>query len=251
MSEVLISVIIPHHRDGISLVSAVQSAVAQTFAPFEIIVVNDDVIPLPSGLVQRLEASTFGLRILELNCCSGSPAYPRNIAIAESRGNYIAFLDADDLWLNGHLQRMLQIWRYAPEAIVHGHQLCWGQSLDRPFFQAGLSTRATPQSTFRQLLRFGNTIFTSSLGAPAELVKRYKFQPDLLWEDFDLWLRLAADGHYFINSNSCSTLYQIREGSRSGRREARSKGAQQLVDKYFRGRPLFLLPPWLLRNLYF
>ena len=124
-------------------------------------------------------------------------------------------------------------------------------NLQRPFFQKGLHTCKSPQSTFCHLLRFGNKIYLSSVGAPRWLLLRNQFDLELVWEDFDLWLRLAADGYPFINSNSCSTLYQIREGSRSGRREARGKGAQQLVDKYFSGRPLFLLPPWLLRNLYF
>ena len=76
-------------------------------------------------------------------------------------------------------------------------------------------------------------IFLSSVGAPTELLKRYKFDSDFLWENFDLWLRLAADGHSFVNSNSCTTLYQIRKGSRSGRREARNEASQQIIGKYF------------------
>jgi len=250
-AEATISVVIPHHRDFSALAMSVQSAVAQSLQPLEIIIVNDDDESLQSYQLDQLIRISEYIRILETGLCSGGPAKPRNIAINQSRGRYVAFLDADDIWLPNHLQSLDHAWCQSPEAIIHGHQLCWGLSLKKPFFQAGLSTRDTPHSTFQQLLNFGNTIFLSSVGAPTELIKRYQFDLDLVWEDFDLWLRLASDGYTFINSNSCNTLYQIREGSRSGRREARRKGAQQVIDKYFARRPYLLLPPWLLRNLYF
>lgn len=246
-----ITVVIPHHRDYESLVLAVQSAAAQTFQPLEIVVVNDDDRPLSASVSNRLLASNANVNIIELGRCTGSPAYPRNLAISRARTTYLAFLDADDLWLPNHLERLVQLWRCAPNAIIHGHQLCWGKYLQRPFFQEGLPTYKNSKSTFRQLLRFGNKIYLSSVGAPCWLLQRYQFDLELIWEDFDLWLRLAADGHPFINSNSCNTLYQIRSGSRSGRLQARRKGAAELRDKYFVDRPIVLLPPWLLRNLYF
>ena len=246
-----ISVVIPHHRDFLALALSVQSAVSQSLQPLEIIIVNDDDEHFHPNQLEQLLISSECIRVFETGCCSGGPAQPRNSAIDLSRGRYVAFLDADDIWLPNHLENLAKLWHLSPNAILHGHQLCWGQGLHRPFFQAGLSTGDTPLSTLRQLRRFGNKIFMSTVGAPTELLKRYKFDCDLLWEDFDLWLRLAADGYPFINSNSCTTLYQIRKGSRSGRREARKEASQQMISKYFDGRPFFLLPPWLLRNLYF
>ncbi len=250
MPEILISVIIPHHHDESTLPLAVQSAVTQSLQPLEILVVNDDHQPLSMELTRRLKALADYVRIIELGSCSGGPANPRNIAVDQARASYVAFLDADDLWFSNHLEHLANIWRRSPHAIVHGHQLCWGESMKRPFLQAGLRTRSNPQLTFHQLLRFGNTVFMSSVGAPRDLIQRYRFDLELLWEDFDLWLRLAANGHVFINTNSYSTLYRIHQGSRSGSRETRRLAAQQLIDKYFKRRPCFLLPLWLLRNLY-
>ena len=246
-----ISVVIPHHREESLLARSVQSALCQICQPLEIIVINDDDRPLSADLYGGLLATSAHLKIIELGRCSGGPAYPRNIAIAEAMGHYVAFLDADDFWLPNHLERMVDVWKRTPNAIVHCNQFCWGKSLKRPFVQKGLPTLKSSKSTFQHLLRSGNKIFLSSVGAPTELMQCYKFDLDLIWEDFDLWLRLAADGYQFINNNSCNTIYQIREGSRSGRRDARRQGSTELANKYFSGRPLFMLPPWLLRNLFF
>lgn len=251
MSNFSVSVVIPHHRDELLLVMAVQSALSQLFPPIEIIVVNDDDYPLSFDLSIYFRATSIALTVIELGRCSGGPAHPRNVAVDQAMGSYVAFLDADDFWFPNHLESFLEIWKSKPNAIVHGHQLCWGRYINFPFVQKGLSTSYRPKTTFRNLLRSGNKIFLSSVGAPRLLIQRYRFDVKLIWEDFDLWLRLAADGHTFINSKSCHTLYQIRDGSRSGTRESRRKGALQLIDKFFLGRPHLFLPLWLLRNLYF
>lgn len=246
-----ISVVIPHHRDVLGLMRAVCSVASQTIRPMEVIVVNDDDLPLSFDLSSRLKSAFTGLVVVETQRCSGGPAAPRNLAIDHAQGQYIVFLDADDLWLPNHLEKLTRIWNLFPDVIVHGHQLCWGFDLNRPFFQPGLSSQTKPGDTFRCLLNRGNSIFLSSSGLPRLLAQDFPFDTTLLWEDFDLWLRLASDGHSFVNSNSCTTLYQIRIGSRSGRRAARKEASQQIISKYFGRRPLFLLPPWLLRNLYF
>ncbi len=245
-----ISVVIPHHRDVLGLMRAIYSVASQTIQPMEVIVVNDDDLPLSFDLSLRLKLAFSGLRVVESQHCSGGPAAPRNLAIEHAQGQYIAFLDADDLWLPNHLENLTRVWNLFPDVIAHGHQFCWGLDLTRPFFQRGLSSQTKPGDTYRRLLNRGNSIFLSSSGLPRMLAQDFPFDISLLWEDFDLWLRLAADGHSFVNSNSCTTLYQIRKGSRSGRREARKEASQQMISKYFDGRPFFLLPPWLIRNLY-
>lgn len=249
--QVSISVVIPCHRDEATLALAVQSASTQTFQPLEILVINDDAQPLSSVLQKRLEAISDRIRIIEIGFCSGSPAMPRNMGIEAANGRYIAFLDADDIWLPGHLASMRSVWRKSPFSVVHGHQLCWGNELSRPFFLSGLSTQKTPLSTLNRLLFFGNSIFLSSVGAPRAFLLDYPFDLSLIWEDFDLWLRLASSGHSFVNTMSCSTLYQIRTRSRSWGRTVRRKAAMEFVVNNFPSRPHMFLPPWLLRNLYF
>ena len=168
--QATISVVIPHHRNFSALALSVQSAVSQSLQPLEVIIVNDDDEHLHSNQLDQLLVRSDCIRVFETGLCSGGPAQPRNSAIDLSRGRYVAFLDADDIWLPNHLESLEQLWDQSPDVIIHGHQFCWGEGLDRPFFQAGLSTRDTPQSTLRHLLRFGNKIFLSTVGAPTELL---------------------------------------------------------------------------------
>lgn len=245
-----ITVVIPHHRQENSLCSAVQSVVAQSVQPTQILVVNDDDQSLSELVANQLLSMADNLQILETGRCTGGPAIPRNRAIEIAKSTYIAFLDADDMWLPWHLESLSRVWHTHPEAVAHGHQLCFGRDIVRPFFQSGLSTQREPRQTFHRLLWFGNRIFLSSSGAPCSLLRRYQFHTKLIWEDFDLWLRLASAGHKFVNTDSCDTLYRISSDSRSGQREKRVQAANELLTNFFTKRPRFLLPPWLLRNLY-
>ena len=152
VSGIEITVVIPHHRDVPALERAVYSVASQSFQPIEIIVVNDDDCPLCTDLILRLQSISSRLRILETNRCWGGPAQPRNLAVDLAKGNYIAFLDADDFWLPNHLDGFARIWSTSVDVIVHGHQLCWGFHIARPFFQPGLSSQTKPGDTFRCLL---------------------------------------------------------------------------------------------------
>lgn len=87
----LVSVIIPCYKQAQYLPAAVDSALAQTYAPIEIIVVND-------GSPDDTEkvALGYGDRIVYVRRLNGGPSATRNTGIARARGRYLKFLDADD-----------------------------------------------------------------------------------------------------------------------------------------------------------
>ena len=97
----LVSVIIPAYHAMGTVGAAVESALAQN-VPLEIIVVDD-------GGNEGLEALLNGKAILVKNEQNLGAAESRNRGIAHAKGEYIAFLDADDLWLPGKLQKQLEI----------------------------------------------------------------------------------------------------------------------------------------------
>lgn len=105
-----ISVIIPCYNQGRFLAEAIQSVVAQDYPDKEIIVVNDG-----STDNTREVAASFGDQILYLEQPNRGAASARNAGIRASRGEYIAFLDADDVCLPGRLAREAEILDRRPE----------------------------------------------------------------------------------------------------------------------------------------
>src|SRR5262245_39247658 len=98
----LVSVVIPAFNAGQTLARAVRSALTQDWARKEIIVVNDG----STDDTHRV-AESFGDSLRCLAQPNGGIAAARNRGIEESRGEFIAFLDADDEWLPSRLSACL------------------------------------------------------------------------------------------------------------------------------------------------
>jgi len=104
-----ISVVIPCYNQGQYLADAVNSALSQDYPDKEIIVVNDGSLDHTASV-----ATSFGNRILYIEQPNGGAAKARNSGIQAASGEYIAFLDADDICLPGRLQLQVVILDSSP-----------------------------------------------------------------------------------------------------------------------------------------
>ena len=93
------SVIMPAHNAERYIEAALHSARDQTLAPHEIIVINDR---STDGTQQKIKAS--GVDVVYLESDFGNAAAARNAAVQRATGDWLAFLDADDIWYLNHLQ---------------------------------------------------------------------------------------------------------------------------------------------------
>ena len=98
-----VSVIIPFYNGITRLSEAVQSAINQTYNNLEIIIVNDG---SPEDVSDFLEK--YGDDIKYFYKENGGPASARNFAIQKATGDYIAFLDSDDIWLPTKTEKQIQ-----------------------------------------------------------------------------------------------------------------------------------------------
>jgi glycosyltransferase involved in cell wall biosynthesis len=101
----LVSVVLPVYNSGFTAIRAIDSIVAQRYLDIEVIIIDDgstdDSLNLINTYVNSLEND---LRITVVSQANGGVSAARNRGILESSGEFIAFLDSDDQWVEGKLQ---------------------------------------------------------------------------------------------------------------------------------------------------
>jgi len=98
-AEPLVSIIMPLFNAERFLVQSINSVLNQEYRNWELIIVDDFSCDTSAGIAEKFASSHERVRVFKLGKNSGCPAVPRNAGIRRARGEYIAFLDADDLWL--------------------------------------------------------------------------------------------------------------------------------------------------------
>ena len=134
-TEPLVSVIIPFWNAGAFLEEAIVSVTDQTFSPWELLLVDDGGHDGSAAIAARY-AERFPGRIRCLahdGRANRGVAASRNLGVRHARGRYIAFLDADDVWLPAKLARQTAILDSEPAAaMVCGPSLFWYGWTGRP-----------------------------------------------------------------------------------------------------------------------
>lgn len=180
-----VSVIIPAYNAATTIAAAIESVLAQTRPPEEIIVVDDGSKDETSAVVEH-----FGSVVKLVRHANAGCAQARNTGVSESHGTWLAFLDADDLWLPTKLER--QIPETAdPRVAVVVCRACnkEGRPLGRRFVFDDLWTR-------------NDAIMSSALVRRSAFQQAGGFWKDRACEsceDYHLWLRLTAEGWDMAN----------------------------------------------------
>ncbi|MFI5348843.1 MAG: glycosyltransferase family 2 protein [Elusimicrobiota bacterium] len=114
MTPGLVSVVIPTYNRARLVGSAIESVLAQNYANIEILVVDDGSKDDTVAMMARIYGGNPKVRFLPK--ANGGVSSARNLGIRESRGEFVAFLDADDAWLPGKLALQLECLSRFPEA---------------------------------------------------------------------------------------------------------------------------------------
>lgn len=111
-----ISVVIPLYNKELEVERALSSVINQSLAPGEIIVVDDGSTDGSRAIVERLieEHPSAHIRLIVQENSGVSAA--RNRGIREAKGDYVALLDADDMWLSGYIAEVCRLMEYYPDA---------------------------------------------------------------------------------------------------------------------------------------
>ena len=229
-----VSTVIPYFGDGASIGRAVESVWKQTLRPEEIIIVNDGSPEKADAVLRSLvEAYPPGiLRICHLGANQG-PGRARNIGWSYARGEYVALLDADDIWHPQKIELQLRWFRQHPET----HLLCGGTSLVDPSSQVDYSTMDLRFFKLRPIdLLIHNPISTRTVMLRRDIGLRFA-EHKRNSEDYQLYLTAVLKGYnlYYCDAKLAYCFKaEFGEGGLSARLEAAHRGHVDTLQQVYR-----------------
>lgn len=184
-----ISVIIPAYNAAAYIGEAIQSVLDQTFSDFELIVVDDGSTDDTAAVVKGFTDS----RIHYHHQANAGVANARNVGIGKVEGVFVAFLDADDLFLPANLEKKLYFLKGNPAiSLVHSSEI----KFDSTTGKIMNIVQGTEGNVLEKLLCMGEHVIhsPSSVVVRKELLNRIGgFDPKLSTSaDWDMWVRMAV-----------------------------------------------------------
>lgn len=187
------SIVIPLYNKASYIEKTLKSVLKQTFSDYEIIVINDGSTDESEAKVLEFKDS----RIQVYNQKNQGAAVARNLGIEKAKHDYIAFLDADDLWMENHLETLKILIQDFPNAGIFAsrYQLIFKEGkVTVPKFK-GIATDfyGIVHDYFDASLNYAVTT-SSSVVVPKWVFEEIGiFKPNITsGEDVDMWIRIAT-----------------------------------------------------------
>lgn len=231
MNSPAVSVVIPTYNHARFLRAAIQSVLEQTFTDWEAVIVNnyseDETVEVIASFADPR------IRLVDFRN-HGVIAASRNHGIGLARGEYIAFLDSDDVWYPEKLARCMEKLMTGADLVCHGEN----------WVKEGGAARVVHygperRGKYHSLLFNGNCISTSAtvVRKPA-LVEVGCFSEDAQFvtaEDYELWLKLAQAGFRFAFIDEVLGEYRLHGGNQSKAVLRNMQAELAVVEKHFAG----------------
>jgi glycosyltransferase involved in cell wall biosynthesis len=209
-----ISVVIPCHNAGPWIGETLRSVAAQTRPPHEIIVVDD---ASSDDSVEQIRHSGVDVRLIPAQCRNAAAS--RNVGIDAATGDWIALLDADDVWYPYHLAQ-------ACEVLGRGDDVAYMANFDVEDVNGRIGSLPTPHPirdsrlglNHREMIPFltGNCLYGHStvIYGRSRLVEVGGFDPSQKRRhDIDLWLRVLQDRTWAYHSRPAAIYRTETPGS--------------------------------------
>ena len=206
--DILVSVVMPAYNCAASIGESIESVLCQS-VPLELIVVNDR---SPDDLDAAMAPYLADERVVYVtNEKNMGAAMSRNRAMEMARGKYIAFLDSDDIWLPGKLERQLAILEESGSILC-----CTARALMTPEgIDDGRVLSVAEVITYKDLLRH-NSIACSSVVIRTEAAREFPMGHEDSHEDYIMWLQVLRKYGNARGINEPLLRYRLSNTGKSG-----------------------------------
>ncbi len=227
-----VSVIIPAYNAAETIVRTIESVLRQTYEDFEIVVINDGSTDDTAACVEAVRDP----RIRLLSFSNGGLPTARNRGITAARGQYLAFLDSDDLWRKTKLESHVALFQSRADVGVVYSWTCTIDSEDRVLGQQHCVS--WEGDIYRHLLQAFFVGNASNAIIRREVVDSVgRFDTGLICgEDWDFLVR-AASRYLWAVVPAFLVFYRWRDGSMSSDANLMRVGLTKVVDQIFERAP--------------
>jgi glycosyltransferase involved in cell wall biosynthesis len=236
MNTPRVSVIVPVYNDAERLVQAVESVFAQTFAQWELLLVDDASTDATPETARRLAARDERVRLLHPGRNVGAPV-ARQLGLDHARGQLLALLDSDDYYLERYLERCVALYDEAVAAgrrpaviavdgYVHlpegpttrtwSEAFGWEDDIDLDRLLARNSIIARVVAERSAVEEVGG--FSADCSVRSPVPGQPSSSPEFRYatsDDYDLWLRLLEAGYEVVCAREPLAVYRWAEAGRS------------------------------------
>jgi len=219
----LISIILPYYKKKKFISKTIKSILSQTHQKFELIIIYDDNDKRDLIYIKKLIKKHSNIKLI-VNRKNIGVARSRNIGVLKSKGNYICFIDADDLWKKDKLKVQLEFMKKNQCYISHTHY----KIINKNGKLIGLMR-------IKDILKYKDLIYSCDVGLStvminAKLKSKIIFPNIKTKEDFILWLKLSKKYNFL---GLPKYLVSWRKGEMSTRYiHQKLKDAFNLYSKY-------------------
>lgn len=209
----LVTVITPVFNAEKYIEETIRSAQAQTYRNWEMLVLIDKgTKDRTAAIVERLALTDSRIKLVQVPG-GRSVQEARNHGFKIARGKYIAFLDADDLWLPLKLEKQITTMKRTGAALCY----CNFRRISEDGSRLGHEFVPPARMTYMSLLK------NNSIGSPTPVVDQEKtgqlYMETNRHEDYALWLRIVRQGHLSVSAGEDLARYRIVPTGRAARKD--------------------------------
>lgn len=224
----LVSVIVPVYNRETLVSQTIDSILSQTYKDFEIIVINDGSTDESLAIIKNYEAQ-FPNKVRVIDQPNQGQIIARNNGIRVAKGEYIAFLDSDDLWMPRKLERQIPLFEEGVGLVYSGVEIIdeKGSTVRVEPADASITGYIFPQLLVKNRMTGGTVVVT------AEALRRVGlFSSDFqAAENWDLWLRICKTYRACTVADPL-TKYRIHSSNMSSDAQLMIRAKLQIMEKH-------------------
>jgi glycosyltransferase involved in cell wall biosynthesis len=208
------SIIIPTYNRANFIEETIKSVLSQTMKNLEVIIVDDGSTDGTKEIIKNLATNDDRIKYLYQENC-GRPSVPRNIGFKNSTGEYISFLDSDDIWLPQKLEKQIELFekdKSGKLGFVDCKYIIIGENSEE--IKQNYSSHGYRGNILKQMLKDHLIITPGSVLIKRSIINTVGLLDERLkcLDDWDMWLRISK--HYKIDFvNKKLFKYRVHKNS--------------------------------------